>query len=184
VLVVSGGQRDDLGELRLVRGEQLQHGHLDQQPEPMPAVRPGHRGQLLESRAGVLRIHSELGDRYQLSGAVGPRGHRVEPPPLLGYQPVLRPDPGRVPAGRVLAFGARGVVFDVEERRDVYQPVLGDRPFPGHQRVPGRRRRRAFPQSGQAPLGQGARAQRPEDPGHPLPGAERAGERRPGGRLV
>ncbi len=77
VLVDVGVAGDDPLQARLMIGQQLQHRHLHQQPEPVAPVYPGHHREALVAPVRRLRVDLELGERHQFAGAVMAGGHAV-----------------------------------------------------------------------------------------------------------
>jgi hypothetical protein len=88
-------------------------------------VRPGDGGQLLNGPVGLGRIHPELGDGNQIPAAGRPGGDRVETQSLVGYPQLVRPDPGRVPALRLLVFRARGILLRLIGPDDRIEMAVG-----------------------------------------------------------
>jgi hypothetical protein len=166
---------------RLALGQRLEHGHLDQKPEPVAPMQPGHCGQLLETPCGLGRVDHELGQGGHFAGGQRPGGDRVAAQSLGGAAPLVQPDPLGIPALRLVPGFPRyvglGGVVDVGHPGEL---IVGGRTVPEQQAVPGRRRLGLDPQAGQVPGGNGGQLEDQPGLGHPRPRAESAGKRRAG----
>jgi hypothetical protein len=137
----------DAPQAGLGRAQPLRHRGLDQQAEPVPAVLAGDGGDLLVPPLRVLGVDLDLSERRHLAGRVVHRGDPVAAAAEQGARLVdTLPDPPCVPAARLVARVARRVAQRAEHRRYAGQVFLRDPVGPCHERVPGRRPRRALAQ--------------------------------------
>ena len=127
-------------------------GDLDEQPEPVPAVRAGHGGQFLVTPVRLQRVHRERGQAGQLAGAVVPGGHRVQTrSPCTSSPPLAFSEALGILLIFLVTRAVRRVRHRVADVRHLVQVLLGTPSLPGDQRISPCRLLRLAAKPGQVP---------------------------------
>ena len=131
-----GIPRDDVQQSRFGLGQQVLHGHLQQQPQPVPAVRPQHCRQPLEPPFRPTGIEVYLGQADELAGGIVTRRDGITAHFLLLAAAVQVADALGIPPDRLPALGVRRVVERGADPGHLLQVLLRRGQLPGHDRVP------------------------------------------------
>ena len=161
----------------------LQHGDLQQQAEPVPAVLRQDGSNLLERPVRRVGLDAHLGQRGELAGRVVTSRDRIAGQLVLGHDLLGPANPVRVPDQRLDAGVPRRIGHGAVDPAELIQVLGRSGRQPGHQRIPRCPAFRGRAQSGEPGWQCGVKGQYPVDLGNAAAGAGR-GRERGAGRVV